>query len=61
MVNSDENRGETQRPNATNSELDAPGSRDWPDICIIGQHAQPLDHLRQHDQAMLREAQGCQP
>ena len=61
MVNSDEKEA-----------LDAPGARDWsrghrilccdwPDHPVHRHHDQPLHHLRQHDQALLRETQGCQP
>ena len=51
LVNSDEKAG---------SELDAPGACDQPDIGSC-HHVEPLHHLRQHNQALLREAQGCQP
>lgn len=61
MVNSDEKEA-----------LDAPGAGDWsrghrilccdwPDHPVHHHHDQPLHHLRQHDQALLRETQGCQP
>ena len=62
MVNLDEKAGETGESLnvCPQTGLDATGAGDRADIASGHDARQPLHHLRQHDQALLREAQGCQ-